>query len=252
MIAIVTGATGGIGYEFVRYLLSEGKVDEVWAVARNEEKLEHLRIKYGEKVIPVAADLGTREGLRVIEKKLAKEHQKVKYLINNAGVARFARSDLFTAEEISATIDINCKAPLILTKICLPYMKRGSRILNVSSASSFQPTPFINLYASTKVFLRYYSRALGVELKKKGIVVTAVCPGWVDTEMLLEESNGNKIHFPGITSAENVVKTALRDSKLRRPLSICTGYAKFLYIYGKLMPDSVVMRQWMWGIRKYI
>ena len=128
MIAIVTGATGGIGYEFVRYLLLEGKVDEVWAVARNEEKLEHLRIKFGEKLIPVAADLGTTEGLRVIEKKLAKEHQKVKYLINNAGVARFARSDLFTAEEISATIDINCKAPLILTKICLPYMKRGSRI----------------------------------------------------------------------------------------------------------------------------
>ena len=70
----------------------------------------------------------------------------------------------------------NFKAPVLLTNICLPYMHKGSRIINVCSASAFQPTPYLNLYASTKAFERSYSRALNVELKPLGITVTAACP----------------------------------------------------------------------------
>ena len=252
MIAIITGATGGIGKEFVRQVLDDRKVSEAWAVARNASKLQGLREEYGDKVVPVAADLGTIKGLEEVQKKLKAAHKPVRYLINNAGIAKMARSEEFSIEEISSTIDINCKAPVILTKICLPYMKKGSRILNVSSASSFQPTPYINLYSSTKVFLRYFSRAQAVELKDKGIIITAVCPGWVDTDMLQTESNGKEVHFPGLTTAENVVSTALADSRRGKALSIATGYAKFLHIYGKLMPNKIVMKQWMKGIRDYI
>ena len=252
MVALITGATGGIGREFVRQILMDEDVSEVWAVARNEAKLKELKDEYGEKIIPVVADLSKSSGLFSVKQKVASSRKKIKYLINNAGVAAFKRSDEFSIDEISDTIDVNCKAAVTLIQMCLPHMEDEGRILNVSSASSFQPTPYINLYSSTKVFLRYYSRALNEELKDRGIRVTAVCPGWVDTEMLQNDKDGEKIHFPGLTTAENVVTKALKDSSRGKEMSVCTGYAKFLHVYGKLMPNSLVMKQWMKGISKYI
>ena len=251
-IAIVTGATGGIGREFTRRLLDDPKLDEIWAVARNEAKLNALKAEFGKKIRIVAADIGSKSGLATLEELLQNNSVIISYLINNAGMAKMGRSDTFSAEEISATIDVNCKAAVIITNMCIPYMKAGSHILNVSSASSFQPTPYINLYAATKVFLRHYSRALNMELDGTGIKVTAVCPGWVDTDMLPREKNGEKIHYPGITTAKKVVAKALKDSRKGRALSICTAYAKFLHVYGKLMPQKMVMKQWLKGIRDLI
>ena len=101
---------------------------------------------------------------------------------------------------------------------------------------------------------REFTRSLldDPELDGTGIKVTAVCPGWVDTDMLLKEKNGKKIYYPGITTAEKVVAKALKDSRKGRSLSICTAYAKFLHVYGKLMPQKVVMKQWLMGIKDLI
>lgn len=99
-IGIFTGATGGVGTEFVKQLLMED-LDEIWAVARNEKK------------------------------------PHVEYLVNNAGLGRMGSYKDFTMEEIEQTINVNCKAPVILSNLCIPYMGKGSKILNISSASSF-------------------------------------------------------------------------------------------------------------------
>ncbi len=250
-IAIITGATGGIGREFVKQILKKD-IDEVWAVARNEKKLLELQKEYGEKVKPVSADLSDISEIERIRNLLLEEKPIVQYLVNNAGLARMAISTDFSSDEISRTIDVNCKAPVLLCNICIPYMKSRSKILNISSASAFQPNPYINLYAASKVFERSYSRALNAELSGTGITVTAVCPSWVDTEMLTKESNGKKIRFPGMVTADRVVTKAVSDAEKGRDMSVCSLYVKCQHLNVKLLPQRLVMKIWMNGIRKYI
>ena len=250
-IAIVTGATGGIGAEFVKQLLTE-ELDEIWTLARNTQKLDALKEQYGERIIPISIDLSNIEELDKLAKLFREQKPCISYLINNAGLAKMASYKDFTVEGISQTIDVNCKTPAVLCNLCIPYMSNGSRILNISSASAFQPNPYINLYASTKVFLRSYSRALNVELEGTGITVTAVCPSWVDTELLPKEMNGRKVRFPGMVTADRVVKQAIKDAKRGKDMSVCSLYVKCQHVNVKLMPQRLVMKIWMKSIRKYI
>lgn len=249
-IAIVTGASGGIGSEFVRQMYRYD-VDEIWAVARGKEKLEQLRKDNGTKIVPIIADLSHNQGIEILTKKLQDEAVVVRYLVNNAGMLDLGASAAFSSEKIAKTIDLNCKAVVLLTNLCIPYMQRGSRIINLASSSAFQPLPYLNLYASTKVFVRSYSRALHVELKSSGITVTAVCPGWVDTALLPEEKNGKKIHYPGITVPEQVVKKALKDVKKGKDMSICMIKVKLHHIAAKCLPHCFVMKIWTILVRKY-
>lgn len=248
-VAIITGATGGIGREFVQVLMAE-ELDEIWAVGRNEERLAWLREQYGEKIIPVRADLTDAQELLSI-KALLTENILVSYLINNAGIAHMMPSKEFEAAEIEKTILLNCNVPTVLTNYCIPYMERGSRIVNVSSAASFQPVPFINLYAATKAFEHSYSRALNMELKPLGITVTAVSPSWVDTDMLPKEINGVKVKFPGMVSPGKVAKQAIKDAKKGKDVSVCSFYVKCQQLNVKLLPHKAVMRIWMRNIKKY-
>lgn len=249
-IAIVTGATGGVGQKFIEELCKE-QLDEIWAVARNEQKLSKL-CTLDERIIAIVVDLSKREGCENLRLLLEKENPIVSYLVNNAGIARMSSCMDFSIEEIENTIDLNCKAPVILCNISVPYMEAGSCILNISSASAFQPNPYINLYASSKVFERHYSRALSVELKGTGITVTAVCPSWIDTEILTKEINGKKVKFPGIVTADRVVKQAIKDAKKGKDMSICSLYVKCQHLIVKLMPQKLTMKLWMNGIKDYI
>lgn len=250
-IAIVTGATGGIGKEFTKRMLQED-VDEIWAVARNQEKLADLRNELGDKIVTISKDLSKSVDLLSIKERLEEQKPVVAYLINNAGLAKIGSYQDFTAEEIEDTIHVNCSTVAILCRYCIPFMKKGSRILNISSASSFQPLPYLNLYAATKVFEKTYSRALNIELKGQGITSTAVCPSWVDTDLLIKEYNGRKIKFPGIVSPSRVVEKALKDAKKGKDMSVCTAYVKYLHLLSKLYPQKVEMHYWVSRIKKYI
>lgn len=249
-IVILTGATGGLGREFLKQILKED-IDEVWAIARNKEKLDELRKQYGEKVVPVSMDLSDFSSFIELEARLKEQMPTVQYLINNAGLAKMGNYNDFSLEEIDKTINVNCKAPVMLSKLCIPYMKQGSKILNISSASAFQPNPYINLYAASKVFERSYSRALNVELKGTGIKSIAVCPGWIDTELLIKEMNGKKVKFPGMVTAKRVVAQAIKDAKKGKDMSVCSLYVKCQHVNVKLMPQRLVMKIWMCWIGKY-
>lgn len=251
MIAILTGATGGLGREFLKQILKE-EIDEVWAIARNEHRLLELREQYGEKVIPISIDLSDVKGIEQIRATLDEKKPQVTYLINNAGLAKMGKYNEFSIEEIDKTINVNCKAPVMLTQICIPYMGKGSKILNISSASAFQPNPYINLYAASKAFERSYSRALNVELEGTGITSVAVCPGWIDTELLQKEINGKKVRFPGLVTPDRVVKQAIKDAKKGKDMSVCSLYVKCQHVNVKLLPQRWVMKIWMAGIGKYL
>lgn len=249
-IAIVTGATGGIGEEFVRELEKE-PVDEIWIIGRNKERLTAMKEKCA-KIIPLCKDLTNDQDLSSVKTLLAEQKVCVLYLVNNAGIARMGAAKDFGVAEIEQTIKLNCNVPAILINYCIPFMRRGSKIINVSSASAFQPVPYINLYASTKAFERSYSRALNEELKSLGITVTAVCPSWVDTKMLSKKMNGKSVKFHGIVSPKSVAQKAIKDSKKGRDMSVCSFYVKCQHFNVKLMPQKLTMKIWMRGIRKYL
>ena len=127
----------------------------------------------------------------------------------------------------------------------------GIEALNISSASSYQPNPYLALYSASKVYLKNLSRALYVELKPKHINVTAVCPGWIDTEMLPKENNGKKIKYTGIISAKKVVSKALKDNLKGKDMSTPGLFSKYFRFYSKVTPTRIVMSQWKYIIRKY-
>lgn len=250
-IAIVTGASGGIGQVFVRELTKEN-LDEIWIVGRNEQRLLALKNEFGGSIVPICKDLTQSADLLSFSDLLNMKDVSVSWLVNNAGIARMAPSKEFSFSEIEQTIDLNCKAPAALINLCIPFMEKGAKILNLSSASAFQPVPYINLYAATKAFERSYSRALNTELKPSGITVTAVCPGWVDTQMLSREIEGKTVRFPGIVAPEKVVKKALRDAKRGKDMSICSFYVKCQHLNVKLLPQKWTMKIWLHGIKKYL
>ena len=250
-IAILTGATGGLGYAFLKELNKYG-YDEIWAIGRNINRLKDLVEEFGNIIVPLCIDLTKTDEISRLSDVLKDQNPKVYMLINNAGIAQMKQSKDLTVEEIEKTIDLNCKAPIILTNICLPYMQKGSKIINVCSASAFQPVPYINLYASTKAFERSYSRALNVELKSLGITVTAACPSWIDTDMLVKEINGKKVKFKGLISPEKVAKTAIADAKNGKDMSVCSLYVKCQHLNVKFMPQKLTMKIWTKSIKKYL
>lgn len=250
-IALVTGASGGLGREFTRLLCAEPAVDEVWAVARSEQKLDALRGELGEKVVVLAMDLTRPKTLQKLAERLQQSGVQVRYLVNNAGLARMAPCENFDTALIDDTVTLNCTVPAQLCNICLPYMVPGSRILTISSAASFQPMAYLALYAASKAFERYYTRALHVELKGTGITATTVCPGWVKTDLLWQTHNGKPIYFPGLTQARPVAAKALRDADRGRTMSVYGWYAHWLRGLAKLLPSGSLMAMWAHSAARY-
>ena len=248
MIAIITGATGDIGEEFVKSLISE--VDEVWAVGRSENKLSSLKEKYGDKIVPVRVDLSDRDDIFSFCSKIESDKPEIKYLVNNAGVAKMKPVSEFSLEEISDMLDINDKSATLICRACIPYMMKGSFILNVASASAFQPNPYIALYSASKAYLLSFTRSLSVE--NPDITCTAVCPGWVDTQMLPKTNQGKDIKYPGMTPASKVVEAAFKDSHKGKDVSVCSFYFKYMRFLSKVTPHSIAMKMWVRAIRQYI
>lgn len=250
-IAIITGATGGLGKEFVKLLLKED-VDEIWAVARNMEKLNKLKEDFGDKIVPVSCDLSQDQSLELLEGMLREQAPLVRYLINNAGAGKMGTYNEFSKAEIQSHIATHCAATAVLCSLCIPYMQSGSHIINMASRAAFQPVPYINLYAAGKAFVRSYSRALNVELKGTGIVATVVCPGWIKTELLQYERNGKPVHFPGIVLPGPVAAKSLQDAKKGKDMSVYGAYVKYMHLLVKIFPQKNVMKVWLKQIRDWI
>jgi short-subunit dehydrogenase len=250
-ISIVTGATGGMGREFVKLLLKEN-IDEIWSVARNIEKLNKLRDEFGEKIIPISCDLSKEQSFDLLSDMLQEQNPMIIYLVNNAGSGRMGAYNEFSQAEIDSHITTHCTANVVLCNLCIPFMQKGSHIINMASQSAFQPVPYINLYAASKAFVRSYSRALNVELKGTGIVSTVACPGWIKTELLEIKRNGKQIHFPAIALPEDVAVKILKDAKKGKDMSVYGTYVKYMHLLAKIFPHKLVMKTWLKQIKDYI
>ena len=185
-IAVVTGASSGIGKEFARQIVRcYRELDELWLIARSTEKLQNLKteLEAGKNINIRIYDCDLqREYLYYrLQKDLAKSEPDIRMLVNAAGFGGIGRADKMDVDFQCNMVDVNCQALTRMTLLCLPYMSKGSRLVNVASAAAFAPQPGFVVYAATKSYVYSFSRALGEELREKGIIVTAVCPGPVDT-----------------------------------------------------------------------
>ena len=166
-IAVVTGASSGIGREFARQISARyGKLDEIWLIARRKELLESLQeeIKLNARII--AMDLTSEEDMKQFRDYLEELNPDIKILVNCAGYGKVGRFEEIDLKEQTGMIDLNCKALTEMTGICLKYISSHSRIINVASAAAFCPQPRFNVYAATKAYVLSFSRALNCELKE--------------------------------------------------------------------------------------
>ena len=247
-IAIVTGASSGMGREFVMQLSQYVQVDEIWAIARREDALKAL--KAAVPVRPVPLDLCDSQSFTRFAALLEAEKPEVKLLVNAAGFGKFGRFDKIPMEEECRMIDLNCKALVAMTRVVLPYMHSGSHILQLDSLSAFQPVPYITTYGATKSFVLSYSRAMNRELKGTGVRMMAMNPGWVKTEFFnhaFQTNGGGEVqYFNPLWEAEDVVATGLKDLyKTKKDYSVHGLSIRMQVRLVKLLPHSIVMNIWL-------
>ncbi len=249
-IGIVTGAAGGIGKAYVRRMMQED-LDEIWCMDRTLDLLKGFKEEFGEKAVTIGADFSSYEDLTGLKSMIQERKPEILYLVNCAGTVQFQSTADACFDELHRTMMVNCEAPVLLTAICIPFMPKGSHILNMSSIGAFTPLPYINLYCAAKAFLRYYSRALNAELQERGIVVTAVCPGWVNTDMLPHTINGHEMKYEGMSNPEDVVAQAMKDAKAGRDMSVHTWLVKTRHVICKIIPQKWAIKAWRKKIRRY-
>lgn len=249
-IAIVTGASSGMGREFVKQLPDYVSVEEIWVIARRRAALEELAGEVDVPVRPIPLDLCDGESFAKLSSLLDGEKPNVKLLVNAAGCGKFGAYHRVTPEEDARMIDLNCKALVSMTRLCIPYMAPGSHILQLASNSSWQPVPYITTYSATKAFVLSYSRSMNRELKSKGIRVMAMNPGWVKTEFFNHAFSSNEgcevQYFDRLYEAKDCVATGLRDLyRSRKDYSIHGLPVKAQVAMVKLVPHKFVMDIWL-------
>jgi short-subunit dehydrogenase len=248
-IAIITGASSGIGVEFFKQMQKEA-LDEVWVIARRESKLTEICEKYGKirhRVLPM--DITNPEKLLQLSAILKKESPNVRFLFNNAGFG--IHGDLDQADYVAQgkMVDLNVRALTEITTIALPYMSKGSCIINTCSIASFVPNARMSVYSATKAFVMSYSRSLRYELRKSKINVTAICPGPMSTEFLAVAGidKGVSKTFDTLPRC-NVAKTAkggIKAAKKGRGVYTPHPFYKFYRVLAKILPHA-----WLMGASK--
>ena len=249
-IAVITGASSGMGREFVTQLDAGEQFDELWLIARRKERLEELQASVRSKVRAIPLDLGKPESIDTYKALLEEHKPEVAVLVNAAGFGKFGDFDAIPLDDDLRMIDLNCKSLVAMTRLTLPYMQAGSHILQLDSLSAFQPVPYITTYGATKAFVLSYSRALGAELKPRGIRVMAMNPGWVKTEFFnhaLQTNGQNRVqYYNHLYEARDVVATGLKHLyKTKKDYSVHGLPVQNQVRLVKLLPHSLVMKVWL-------
>ena len=247
--ALVTGASSGIGKE-ITDLLGEAKIKLV-LVARRTERLDAIAAKYSN-VEVITADLGTAEGLALVEQRIADTTKPIiDLVVNNAGFGSSGLVQELDVDRLSEEIRLNV---LALTRISHAAVRamlpRGiGYLLNVSSVASFQPSPGLAVYAATKAYVTSFTEALHQELRSTGIRVTALCPGLTKTEFQsISNTSGFESKFPDYlwTSVESVAKAGLDGVAKGTPIVVPGALYKALSGITSVLPRSAT--RWLSGV----
>ena len=254
-IAVITGASSGLGEEFARQVSSKYDYDEIWIIARRKDKLEQLAKSLNEEtgkniVRPVVMDIAGKKGVESFKAFLNKEEDfEIGLLVNNAGFGTYGPFEETPIDRQMDMVELNCTTVTGICGIVLPYLKAGSVIINTASLAAFLPLGNFAVYGATKAYVLNFSIALAAELHDKGIKVCALCPGSVSTEFANVASNGARREVKGGIPPQKVVaqclKRAFKDKRisLYRPKWRFTAFmsrfigrylgARYTYLYNK-------------------
>ncbi|TCT17012.1 hypothetical protein EDC18_101308 [Natranaerovirga pectinivora] len=244
-IAVITGASSGLGNEFAKQISKKVKgIDELWLIARREDKLMALKESIKNvncRVIPL--DLTDRNTFTVYENLLKEHSPKICMLINSAGFGKMGSFDEIDINDQLEMVDLNIKSLLKMTHASMPYLIKNGRVIQIASSAGFMPQPSFNTYAATKSFVISFSRALNQELKERGIKVTAVCPGPVETEFF--DVAGGEVSMSikklAMAKADVVVKKALDDSIKGKEISVYGPLMNVFRVMAKVLPHRLIL-----------
>lgn len=223
-IAVITGASSGLGKEFTIQIAQKNEYDEIWIIARRTEKLEELAKEINDQhhfnvVRPVTMDVAGKAGVEAFKQLLEDENKKlasiesginIGLLVNNAGFGTYGPFAETSINRQMDMIELNCVTVTGICGVALPYLTKGSIIINTASLAAYMPLGNFAVYGATKSYVLSYSVALAAELKDKGIKVCALCPGSVSTEFANVASNGARKEVKGGHDPVKVVKHCLR------------------------------------------
>ncbi len=244
-VIVITGASSGMGREFALQLDRGLKtIDEFWLIARRADRMKELsgHMRHRVKILPL--NLTAEGDISLFGEVLQEEKPKIRMLVNCAGYGLIGDFSALSAQEQAGEVMLNCRALMEITHACLPYMKEKSRIIQLASSAAFLPQPGFAVYAATKAFVLSFSRALREELKERGIFVTAVCPGPVQTEFFdVAERYGSVLGIKKYVMAqpERVVRSALAASCKNRPMSVYGPAMNAFWLMTRLLPQDPVL-----------
>ena len=247
-IAIVTGASSGVGREFVRRLDAGagGELDELWIVARSAERLAEAAASCAHRTRTFPLDLTEDTSIDAIAAALADANNtQVSWLVNSAGFGRFGRLWDIDREENVAMVRLNCVALTALISVALPHMGPGSRIVNLASVAGLMPQPELSVYCATKSFVFDLTRTLDYELRGTGIHATALCPKFMDTRFLDgagEAQAVRRMTSIGFEDVGRAVSRGIAAAKKGRSICIPSADMRAAYALSKVLPSEVMLR----------
>ena len=244
-IAVISGASAGIGREFVFAVDKQEQLDEIWVIARREERLLELREKCRTPIRALCMDLSDPEKLEPYREVLEREKPEIRLLVNAAGCGVFGPFEEKDLEALLRSAGLNALSLTAMCHLSLPYMKEGCAIVNMGSNSAWQPVPYQAVYGASKSYVLSFSRALGRELKKRGIHVMCVCPGWIRTEFQQTAHHDEYIRYVDRWyGPDQVAAQAMKDLRKRKTVSILGHPVRRQVRLVKFLPVKLVMDIW--------
>lgn len=247
-VALVAGASSGLGYEFAKLLAADGY--DLVLVARSREKLAALAHALEEKhkvtATPLVCDLSQVQAAEEIAQVLEADNRPLRVVINNAGFGLWGNYWEQPIEQLQSLLQVNVVALAMLTRRLLPLMlphKKG-RIMNVASTAAFQPGPLLAAYFASKAFVLHLSEAIDDELRGTGITVTAFCPGPTETGFsdAAQMAESRLFKSNRVMAADVVARIGYRDMQAGKRLSIPGFTNKFLAWATRLPPRNWLPR----------
>ena len=247
-IAIVTGASSGMGREFLRRI-DDLKLDEIWGIGLGKEQLDKVKQETKTNLRVFDWDLTDKENIQKFKTELEKNKPQVEWLVNASGFGKFGRYDEIPVEQSINMIELNCVALVSMTEYALPYMVNGARIVQFGSVAAFQPIPYINVYGASKAFVLNYSRGLNRELKNRNISVTCVCPFWTKTQFFKRavDPNNDRVvsKYVAMYDPVKVIDKAYKDSLKRKEITIYGLISNLQTFMVRVLPKSWIMNMWI-------
>jgi short-subunit dehydrogenase len=242
-LALVTGASSGIGADLARELARDGH--DVVLTARSVEPLQNLAAeleRYGVTATAITTDLSNPGAAAELAGEIERRALQVDVLVNNAGLGAVGRFDLADPKRVSEMLHVNVVALTELTRLLLPGMvaRRRGKVLLVASTASFQPGPRMAVYFATKAYVLSLGEALTYELRGTGVTVTTLCPGATSTNFF-KVASAKDIALGPMMSAAKVAQIGYRALKSGRRVVVAGTLNKILTVASRLAPHAITL-----------